>query len=94
MALLSGHSESPGARIPIRVERPSGAVAALTTTNSDGSWEVQVPPGDYVVIERYGTAYHASATESGQSAASGVTEYPPGSPGNSPRARRARGETS
>jgi hypothetical protein len=88
MATLSGQAETPGTRIPIRVERLSGALVALTTTDVDGSWSTEVEPGEYLVVERWGTSRRVTVT--GDAAAPSGEDYPPGSPGASPRARARR----
>lgn len=89
MATLSGRAETSGTRIPIRVERLSGALVALTTTGLDGSWSVEVEPGEYVVVQRWGLSRRVTVTGEATAAPSGE-DYPPGSPGASPRARARR----
>lgn len=89
MATLSGQAETSGTRIPIRVERLSGAVVALTTTDVDGSWSTEVEPGEYLVVERWGTCRRVTVTGDATAAPTGE-DYPPGSPGASPRARARR----
>lgn len=63
MATLSGQTDTYGARIPVRIERLSGALVALATSELDGSWSVEVEPGDYVVVERGGRTYAMSQQE-------------------------------
>lgn len=62
---LSGRLATSGhTRVPVRVERPDGSVAAVTTADHDGSWAVDVPAGEYVVRPRWMEPFAASASTS------------------------------
>lgn len=59
---LSGRLATSGhTRVPVRVERPDGSLAAVTTSQVDGSWEVDVPAGEYVVRPRWMEPFTATA---------------------------------
>jgi hypothetical protein len=60
MALLNGYA-SP--RTPLRVETTSGTLVTLATTDAEGWWSVAVDPGEYVINERHGGSWRATATE-------------------------------
>ncbi len=54
---LTVSGQSP---VPVRVERPDGSLAAVTLSEPDGSWAVDVPDGQYVVRPRWMDPFEAS----------------------------------
>lgn len=68
---LSGRLTVSGAgtRVPVRVERPDGSLAAMTNAEADGSWRVDVPDGEYVVRPRWLAPFTASTAPAASSRA-------------------------
>lgn len=75
---LSGRLATSGhTRVPVRVERPDGSLAAVTTAETDGSWAVDVPAGEYVVRPRWMESFTATAGASGAGSTAGSTALAP-----------------